>query len=123
GELVNRTATGESFVVWASINALRDDKGKLIGYMSVETDMTELHNVRKALLSQATTDHLTGLPNRAMYLERLEHHIQLAKRSRQPFAVLFADLDHFKEVNDTQGHDVGDDLLRQIARRLRDALR
>lgn len=123
GELVNRTATGESFVVWASINALRDDKGKLIGYMSVETDVTELHNVRKALLSQATTDHLTGLPNRAMYLERLEHHIQLAKRSRLPFAVLFADLDHFKEVNDTQGHDVGDDLLRQIARRLRDALR
>jgi len=123
GELVNRAANGQLFVVWASISTLRDDQGQRIGYMAIEADLTELRQVHEELATQARTDSLTGLPNRALFAERLSHHIALAKRQQQPFALLFADLDHFKEVNDSLGHDVGDELLVTLARRLRDSVR
>lgn len=123
GEITNRAANGSHYVVWTSINSLRNDEGHLLGYVAIESDLTTLRLAHEQLRLQATTDPLTGLPNRSLFMERLRNLIAMSKRNRQPFALLFADLDHFKEVNDTLGHHVGDDLLGVIAQRLRDSLR
>ena len=84
---------------------------------------TEARRASDEILRLATTDSLTGLPNRNLFLDRLNQVVSLARRERETFALLFADLDHFKEVNDTLGHAVGDELLIEIAHRLRDAVR
>ncbi|MCP5430241.1 MAG: GGDEF domain-containing protein [Chromatiaceae bacterium] len=68
-------------------------------------------------------DPLTGLPNRLMLMERLEHAIELARRAKSQFALLFVDLDDFKQINDSLGHDAGDTLLRTVADRMREAVR
>jgi diguanylate cyclase (GGDEF)-like protein len=82
-----------------------------------------LKTLYEQLSEQAFTDPLTGLPNRGLFLDRLQQAILSARRSREPFALLFMDLDRFKDVNDTLGHHVGDLLLKQVAARLREKLR
>ncbi|MEY4752723.1 MAG: hypothetical protein RJA44_398 [Pseudomonadota bacterium] len=123
GEMVNRRASGEHYRVWVRINRLDDHKGNLIGYVGFETDTTQLHHARHQLVLEATTDTLTGLPNRRLFLDRLSLAIAQHKRNDHPFALLMCDLDHFKEVNDTLGHQVGDELLQSISQRLRDSFR
>ncbi|MHB1375175.1 MAG: sensor domain-containing protein [Thauera sp.] len=123
GEITNRSATGKEYVVWSSISAIRHEDGTLRGYMAVQTDLTELHRARAEIEKLATRDSLTGLPNRALFHDRLHHAVQAARRKSAPFALLFIDLDHFKEVNDALGHHVGDALLVAVAGRLADALR
>jgi diguanylate cyclase (GGDEF)-like protein/PAS domain S-box-containing protein len=86
-------------------------------------DVSDRRNHALALVHQATHDGLTGLPNRSLLEDRLEHATSRAVRTRRPFAVLFIDLDRFKVVNDTLGHEVGDELLRQTAERLMVAVR
>jgi diguanylate cyclase (GGDEF)-like protein/PAS domain S-box-containing protein len=86
-------------------------------------DLTERELAAETLAHQASHDPLTGLPNRSLFLDRLEHALARIRRSRGPLAVLFLDLDRFKLVNDTRGHDVGDLLLRALAPRLSAALR
>jgi diguanylate cyclase (GGDEF)-like protein/PAS domain S-box-containing protein len=89
----------------------------------IARDMTERRQADLTLVHLATHDPLTGLPNRSLLDDRLRHASARAQRTRRPFAVLFLDLDRFKVVNDTLGHEVGDVVLRQVAHRLSDAVR
>ncbi|MYN07243.1 EAL domain-containing protein [Pseudoduganella aquatica] len=91
--------------------------------MSVAHDVTERRQQEKAIEHQATHDQLTGLPNRALFLDRLAHAIRRAERRKERLAVVFLDLDKFKQVNDTLGHAVGDELLRVVASTLRHSVR
>ncbi len=123
GELVNRHASGRFYTVHCSISALRSATHELTGYVVVQTDITQLKAAETEVQRLSHFDSLTGLPNRALLLDRLHLLLAQAQRQKQDFAVLFADLDHFKEVNDTLGHQVGDELLCAIGQRLRDSVR
>ena len=99
------------------------EDGRVIGAKAVIRDTTEHHQVEQEIAYRASHDALTGLPNRAMALQTLDYLLAQAKRSNGFVAVLFLDLDEFKLVNDTLGHEAGDKLLRQAAVRLREKLR
>jgi diguanylate cyclase (GGDEF)-like protein/PAS domain S-box-containing protein len=123
GELINRHANGSLYTVHCSISALRSPSGELNGYVAVQTDVSLLKAAETEVQRLSHFDSLTGLPNRALLMDRLHQLLTMSKRQGQTFAVLFADLDHFKEVNDSLGHLVGDELLCAIGLRLRDNVR
>jgi len=123
GELSNRAADGHMFMVWSSISAICDEHGAVTHYIAVQTDLTQLHAVQGQVEQLVSYDSLTGLPNRALFNDRISQLIAHSQRHRQTFALLFVDLDHFKEVNDSLGHQVGDELLIAIARRLQEVVR
>src|SRR6476469_4891419 len=113
-------------IIWISENAraVRDATGALLYYEGRVEDITERNRAKEQLLHHAFYDTLTGLPNRALFMERLQQAIERAKSSdRYLLAVLFIDLDRFKVVNDSLGHLVGDQLLVAIARRLEACVR
>lgn len=118
GELINRNASGGLYTVNTSISALRGPANELTGYVAVQTDITLLKAAQTEVLRLSHFDSLTHLPNRALLMDRLQQILALSQRQRQAFAILFVDIDHFKEVNDSLGHHVGDELLCSIARRL-----
>ena len=98
---------------------VRDKEGRLIEVEGIVIDITERKAADENIARLARTDGLTGLANRATFMERLHQIFAAAQRGATPFAILFIDLDHFKPVNDTLGHAAGDQLLRQVAERLR----
>jgi diguanylate cyclase (GGDEF)-like protein/PAS domain S-box-containing protein len=102
---------------------IRDSQGALTAIGAITTDITVRKRYQAQLLHQASHDDLTGLPNRSLAMDRLAQAIALAKRHHSKTAVLFLDLDHFKTVNDSLGHSVGDALLKEAGRRLADAMR
>lgn len=118
GELQNRKKSGELFWERAHIAPVQDDDGEIRYFLAVKEDIT-LHKAQEdRIMQQAHFDLLTGLPNRFLSLDRLEQMIKEAERSNEHVAVLFLDLDDFKKVNDSLGHEVGDQLLKKAAKRL-----
>ena len=123
-ELLLRARDGREFWVDADVQPLRDEAGALCGFVTVAADITERRRLQEQLHQTVRTDALTGLPNRAVVVDRLQRAINHAQRHPgYGFAALFLDFDRFKQVNDTLGHSAGDALLQQIARRIEDSLR
>jgi diguanylate cyclase (GGDEF)-like protein/PAS domain S-box-containing protein len=123
GEIWNRRKSGELYVEWLSIGAVRDPKGAVSHYVGIFSDITIRKQAEDRLVHLAHYDALTDLPNRALLLDRLNELIKSAQRRKSKVAVVFIDLDRFKEVNDSLGHDAGDLLLQTLATRLSSAVR
>ena len=123
GEICNRRKSGEIYVEWLTINAVKDSEGKVTNYVAVFTDFTTRKAAEDKMRFLAQHDALTGLPNRTLLRERMLRAIAHAQRNGRRLAVIFLDLDEFKEVNDTYGHGAGDQMLRVVAQRLVAAVR
>lgn len=123
GEIWNRRKDGKNYLEWLSISAIRNGEGNPTHYVAVFSDITSEKENEKRLYQLAHYDQLTELPNRMLFLDRLKQGLSRARRNNRRVAVMFLDLDGFKPVNDRFGHQVGDELLRQIAKRLSDTLR
>ena len=115
GEIWNRRKNGEIYPEWQTITAVKNDDGEVSHYVHVFSDITEKKDVENKIFEMAFYDPLTKLPNRRLLLDRFEQELASAKRHNRFGAVIFMDLDHFKLLNDTQGHLVGDQLLIQVA--------
>ena len=123
GELLNRRRDGELFPAWVSITAVRSSRGKLLGHITSFRDISESKHSEERIRHLAYYDSLTGLPNRSLFLDRLQQELARAQRHGHCVALLFLDLDGFKAINDSMGHLAGDMLLKRVAERLQDCLR
>ncbi|MFV0662897.1 EAL domain-containing protein [Denitromonas sp.] len=123
GEVWNRRKNGEVYPQWLTLSTVRDDTGAPVFYTGVFSDITSVKESAQQLEHLAHHDPLTDLPNRMLLNARLDHAIDHARRSGASLAVLFLDLDRFKNINDVYGHPFGDALLRQVADRLRACVR
>jgi len=118
GEIWNRKKNGEVYPEWLSITTVRDKGGKVVQYTGLFTDITQRKEFEERLRFQAYYDPLTRLPNRMLLFDRLRQGIRQARRNQKKAALLFVDLDGFKNVNDTLGHHAGDAILKEAAGRL-----
>jgi len=123
GEMLNRRENGEIYPEWQTITAVKNDRGEVSHYVSVFSDITEKKETESRIHNMAFYDPLTCLPNRRLLLDRFDQELAIAKRHGQFGAIIFLDLDHFKLLNDSQGHLIGDELLIQVANRLVSVLR
>ncbi|MDO8413812.1 MAG: EAL domain-containing protein, partial [Gallionellaceae bacterium] len=123
GELIDARRNGEKFVEWMSLNVLKDEQGKASHYIAVFSDISERKSVEERLAYMAQHDFLTDLPNRVLLMDRLAQAIVYAEREHHKVAIMFLDLDSFKGINDTLGHQIGDKLLQSVASRIRSAAR
>jgi diguanylate cyclase (GGDEF)-like protein/PAS domain S-box-containing protein len=123
GELWNRRKNGEVYAEMKAISAVRDEQGVTTHYVALGSDITLIKEHQDELEHIAHYDLLTNLPNRALLADRLSQAMLQCSRHKQSLAVVFLDLDGFKEVNDTHGHDVGDELLIALSLRMKEALR
>jgi diguanylate cyclase (GGDEF)-like protein/PAS domain S-box-containing protein len=123
GEVWNRRKDGEIYPEWLSITAVVGDHGDVANYVAVFTDITQKKLAEETIHNLAFYDPLTELPNRRLMRDRLEQLRSSHTSPGQVAAVLFIDLDKFKELNDTRGHDIGDALLVEVSCRLRSCVR
>lgn len=123
GEMRLRRKGGELCPVWMSISAVRDGSNNIINFVVVFSDISDIKEAEERLNHLAYYDALTNLPNRVLFAERLRVALDRAQRSNTLVALLYIDLDDFKHVNDTLGHEQGDRLLQEMARRLPGCLR
>ncbi len=118
GEIWNRRQSGQVYPEWLSITRVRDTGGKTRHYIAIFSDTSHRKAHEAQIRTLAHYDALTGLANRTLLRERVDHDLNQARRHGQPLALLFLDLDHFKNINDSLGHHLGDLLLVEVARRL-----
>lgn len=123
GEIWSRRKNGELYPEWLSLSEVVDETGRVANYIAVFSDITLRKESEQRLQFLATHDALTKLPNRTLLQERIDHALRLAQRNKTRLAVLFIDLDRFKVINDTLGHDAGDQLLLEASDRLQKCLR
>jgi len=118
GEIYNKKKSGELYLEWLTIIEIKESEDEDLLYAAIFSDITERKKAEKRITALAYFDELTHLPNRRLFSDRLEMALATAKRDNQILVVMFLDLDHFKQVNDTLGHTIGDLLLQQVASRL-----
>ncbi len=118
GEIWNRRKNGDIYAEWQTINTVYHEDGSIDRRVALFSDITEKKKSEEVIWNQANFDYLTKLPNRRMFRDRLLQDIKKAHRSGLKLALLFLDLDNFKEVNDSLGHDLGDSLLVEAAQRI-----
>lgn len=123
GEIWNRRKNGEVFPELLTITGVLDEQNQLSHYVAIFSDVSAQKAAENKIHSLAFYDPLTNLPNRRLMLDRLQHEIAAAKRQNSYGALFFLDLDHFKNLNDSRGHQVGDELLIQVAQRLSSLIR
>ncbi len=123
GESLCYHKNGTKYWLRFSISPVRDDNHQIINFLGIGEDITEKKEQEKHILYQAHYDELTGIPNRLLAIDRLKQAIQLCARSECMVVLIFIDLDNFKKINDTLGHDYGDILLIETAQRLKSILR
>ncbi|QJD29947.1 bifunctional diguanylate cyclase/phosphodiesterase [Methylococcus geothermalis] len=123
GEFWNRRKNGELFAVLETIVAVRDETGATVNYIGVAADISSLKEAEEHIHHLAYYDPLSALPNRRYLMERAEYALALAERRKEELAVVFLDVDHFKDVNDSLGHQVGDELLVRVATQIKEFTR
>lgn len=123
GEILDRARDGRVVPLLQTISEMRNANGELLHYISVMTDISSIKETQTRLDFLAHHDALTDLPNRLLFNARLQHVVERASRENQTLALLFIDLDHFKNINDSLGHHVGDQLLIDAAQRLKGLIR
>jgi len=123
GEIWNRRKNGDIFPEWQTVTAVRNEQDKITHFISFYSDITDYKLAEKEIEKLAFYDPLTNLPNRRLLHERLEHELNIAKRYQRAGILFFLDLDHFKHINDSLGHSIGDQILIQTAQRLQSLLR
>ncbi|CCK75234.1 conserved hypothetical protein [Oleispira antarctica RB-8] len=123
GEICNKRKNGDFYPEWLSIKNVYDDNDKIINRIAVFSDISHLKKTEEQIEKLSYQDQLTGLPNRLLFQSRLSHALDVAKRNKYPLAVMYIDLDHFKNINDSLGHSVGDEVLLMIAERLKNRVR
>ena len=123
GELYNKRKNGEIYFEWLSIKVIYNQDKTVRMYVATFSDITEKKRAEEIIWKQANYDLLTNLPNRRLFDDRFKQEIKIANRTKKLLALLFIDLDYFKEVNDTYGHEIGDELLIQVTKRINDTIR
>jgi diguanylate cyclase (GGDEF)-like protein/PAS domain S-box-containing protein len=123
GEVWNRNKSGEIYPEWLNISAVKDSQQRVTHYVGIFSDIHTQEYILDRLRYLANYDGLTGLPNRRLFLDRLNVYLTHARRDKQMLAVMFVDLDRFKQINDTYGHRIGDGLLVAVAERMKGCLR
>ncbi|MBV1786891.1 EAL domain-containing protein [Marinobacterium sp. D7] len=123
GEVVNRRPDGTLYPVRLSVSSIVERDGRISGYFAIYQDISAEKRAEEALRELAYYDTLTGLYNRASFKQKVSDAVLRMQRYREPFGLLFIDLDRFKEINDSNGHELGDKLLEQVARRIESRLR
>jgi diguanylate cyclase (GGDEF)-like protein/PAS domain S-box-containing protein len=123
GEILNRRKNGEIYTEWLNISTVYDENNRVEQRIAIFSDITEKKRTEAIIWQQANYDPLTGLPNRRLFHDRLAQEVKRAEREGTPVALMFIDLDHFKEVNDTLGHETGDFLLQDASRRVSKCIR
>jgi diguanylate cyclase (GGDEF)-like protein/PAS domain S-box-containing protein len=123
GEVWNRCKNGDIQPEKLTITAIKNSDSIVTNYLGSFTDITLSKNAKQEIEYLAYYDSLTRLPNRRLMINRIDHAMEVSSRLFNNFAILFLDLDHFKNLNDTLGHDMGDLLLKQVATRLKDCTR
>ena len=123
GEITNRRKDGEIYIEWLSVNTIKDKNGDIENFIGIFSDVTHQRKDAQEHAYLATHDPLTGLSNRLLLNDRLDHAIHHAARFNKCVAAIFCDLDNFKPINDTYGHSAGDAILKHVATAMKDVLR